>query len=147
MLTPGFVLTSTAFAEGGEIPREYSCDGANMSPPLTWTGVPHGTAALALWVDDPDAHGYIHWIAYDLPGADGSLPEGVDPSAMSPHQGVGGYRGPCPPSGTHHYRFTLSALAGPLNVGNHAAPRDVRTALAEATVLGTAVLTGTYRRD
>jgi Raf kinase inhibitor-like YbhB/YbcL family protein len=146
-----FTLTSTAFAEGGAIPTEFSCDGANVSPPLSWAGVPAGTEALVLVVDDPDARGFVHWIVLDLPGTDGSLPQAVSPTADSPQQGTTsfgkvGWGGPCPPSGTHHYRFTLTALAAPLGLPGHPSGPDVAAALGGANVFGTAVLTATYQR-
>jgi Raf kinase inhibitor-like YbhB/YbcL family protein len=146
-----FTLTSTAFADGGAIPREFTCDGANVSPALSWSGAPAGTAALVLVVDDPDARGFVHWLVLDLPGTDGDLPKGVDPAAASPQQGRNGFGqpgwgGPCPPSGTHHYAFTLTAIAAPLKLPDHPAASAVQDALAAANVLGTAVLAGTYRR-
>jgi Raf kinase inhibitor-like YbhB/YbcL family protein len=146
-----FVLTSTAFADGDAIAREFSCDGANVSPPLKWIGVQAGTAALVLVVDDPDARGFVHWLVLDLPGRDGDLPKGVAPTAASPQQGrndfgQAGWGGPCPPSGTHHYCFTLTALGAPLGLGDHPAGGDVRKALGQTMVLGKATLTGTYRR-
>jgi len=146
-----FTLTSTAFAEGGAIPKEFSCDGANVSPPLSWAGVPAGTAALVLVVDDPDARGFVHWIVLDLSGVAGGLPQGVSPTADSPQQGTTsfgkvGWGGPCPPSGTHHYRFTMTALAAPLGLPGHPSGSDVEAALGRANVLGKTVLTATYRR-
>jgi Raf kinase inhibitor-like YbhB/YbcL family protein len=146
-----FVLKSSAFEDGGAIPTEYTCDGANVSPPLTWTGVPSGSAALALFVDDPDARDFVHWIVLDLPGSDGNLPRGVSPTAASPQQGRNGFGnvgwgGPCPPSGTHHYRFVLTALGAPLGLGDNPSGEAVREALGRATVLGTATLTATYHR-
>jgi Raf kinase inhibitor-like YbhB/YbcL family protein len=147
-----FELTTTAFPAGGEIPRRFTCDGDDVSPDLAWSGAPAGTAALVLVVDDPDANGFVHWIAYDLTGSDsGALPLGVSASPDAPPQGTNdfgsvGWRGPCPPSGDHHYRFTLTALAAPL--GLTGAPRKgaVRDALKGASVLGTATLEGRYRR-
>jgi len=146
-----FTLTSTAFAEGGAIPKEFSCDGANVSPPLSWAGVPAGTSALVLVVDDPDARGFVHWIVLDLASSDGGLPQGVSPTADAPPQGTTsfgkvGWGGPCPPSGTHHYRFTLTALAAPLGLPGHPSGSDVEAALGRANVLGKTVLTATYRR-
>src|SRR5258705_3487783 len=85
-----FSLTSSAIRAGDAIPREFSCDGANVSPPLAWVGVPAGSAALVLLVDDPDARDFVHWIVLDLPGADGSLARGVAPSAPSPQPGRDG---------------------------------------------------------
>ena len=146
-----FVLTSSAFAEGGAIPTEYSCDGANVSPPLAWTGVPSGAAALVLTVDDPDARGFVHWIVLDIPAADGELLRGVAPTSASPQQGRNdfgkpGWGGPCPPSGNHHYRFTLTAIAQPLGLAGEPGGDEVRQALDRARVVGKATLTGTYAR-
>jgi Raf kinase inhibitor-like YbhB/YbcL family protein len=147
-----FTLTSTAFAEGDAIPREFSCDGQDVSPPLSWTGVPSGAGALVLVVDDPDARGFVHWIVLDLPGADGDLPKGVSPTADAPQQGRNdfgkvGWGGPCPPSGTHHYRFTLTVIAAPLGLAGHPDNQDVAAALGKAEVLGRTILTATYRRS
>lgn len=150
-MTP-FTLTSTAFAAGGSIPRRFTCDGADVSPALTWTGAPSGTAALVLVVDDPDARGWVHWLVLDLPGTiNGTLPEGVSPSAADPAQGTNdfgrrGWGGPCPPSGTHRYTFTLYALGAPLGLAGAPDGGAVRSALGRATVLGKAELQATYRR-
>jgi hypothetical protein len=146
-----FALISPAFGEGDAIPREFSCDGANVSPPLSWTGVPAGTAALVLVVDDPDARDFVHWIVLDLPGQDGELPKGVAPTAPSPKQGSNdfgkvGWGGPCPPSGSHRYRFTLTAVGAPLGLDDHPGGDAVRDAIGRATVLGQATLMGTYTR-
>ena len=148
--TAGFALTSPAFADGSSIPQEFTCRGQDVSPALAWRGVPEGTAALVLFLDDPDARGWVHWIVLDLPGADGALPRGVSPSAEAPQQGRNdfgriGYGGPCPPSGTHHYRFTLYALAAPLGLPGHPDGGAVRAALGRATVLARVTLVGTYR--
>ncbi|HXG40480.1 MAG TPA: YbhB/YbcL family Raf kinase inhibitor-like protein [Candidatus Limnocylindrales bacterium] len=146
-----FTLTSTAFPEGGSIPRKYTCDGEDVSPELAWTGAPDGTAALALIVDDPDARGFVHWVVVDLTGsASGALPEGISASPDAPQQGRNdfgriGWGGPCPPSGTHRYVFTLYALAEPLGLPGTPRAGEVRRAM-EGRVLGTATLTGTYRR-
>jgi Raf kinase inhibitor-like YbhB/YbcL family protein len=147
-----FGLTSIAFDEGGSIPQEFTCDGEDVSPSLSWTGVSAGTGALILVVDDPDARGFVHWIVLDVPGTDGELPRGVAPTAASPQQGRNdfgrvGWGGPCPPSGTHHYRFTLTAVAAPLGLADHPTGKDVADALASATVIEEVTLTGTYRRS
>jgi Raf kinase inhibitor-like YbhB/YbcL family protein len=146
-----FGLTSGAFAAGDANPRAYTCDGSDDSPPLRWIGVPRGAAALVLIVDDPDAHDFVHWTVLDLPAADAELAQGLAPSAATPRQGTNdfgkpGWGGPCPPSGTHHYRFTLVAIAAPLGLGGHPGGDAVRGALGKATVLGKATLTATYRR-
>ena len=108
-----FALASTAFDEGGAIPREATCDGSDRSPALAWTGIPAGTVSLVLYLDDPDARGFVHWTVLDLPGdpsGSGSLAAGIDPAGDPPQQGRNdfgrvGYGGPCPPSGSHRYRF------------------------------------------
>jgi Raf kinase inhibitor-like YbhB/YbcL family protein len=143
-------LTSTAFGDGDPIPSEFTCHGDDASPPLAWRGVPSGTAALVLFVDDPDGGDWVHWSVLDLAGRDGELPRAVTPSADRPQQGRNdfgkvGYGGPCPPSGTHHYRFTLYALAAPLGLEGHPDGAAVRRALAGATVLEKVTLVGTYR--
>jgi Raf kinase inhibitor-like YbhB/YbcL family protein len=151
--TGTLTLTSSAFSADGTVPREFTCDGPNVSPPLAWTGVPAGTAALVLVVDDPDANGFVHWLVLDLPGADGDLPKGVATSTPTPQQGKNdfgklGWGGPCPPSGTHHYRFTLSALSEKLGLAGQPGGGAVRDALkaAGSKVLGTATLAATYKR-
>ncbi len=150
----GFDLTSTAFREGGEIPRRHTCDGENVSPELSWTGAPEGTAAFALIVHDPDAPrgDFAHWVVVDFTGsATGALPEGVGSSPDAPRQGMNdfgriGYGGPCPPSGTHRYVFTLYALSEPLDLPGTPTAADVRNAVA-GRVLAEARITGTYTRQ
>jgi Raf kinase inhibitor-like YbhB/YbcL family protein len=147
--TATFVLTSAAFAEGQPIPREYTCKGQDVSPELAWDGVPAGTAALVLFVDDPDGRDWVHWSVLDLPATARGLPKGVSPSADRPQQGRNdfgkvGYGGPCPPSGTHHYRFTLYALAAPLGLPGHPDGKEIRRALDGASVVGRVRLTGTF---
>ena len=147
-----FTLESAAFADGGEIPARFTCDGEDVSPDLTWSGAPDGTAAFVLVVDDPDAAGFVHWIAYDLTGSDGGgLAAGIASSPDAPPQGTNdfgkvGWGGPCPPSGSHRYRFTLSALAAPLGLQGAPNGVELRAAMTRATVLGTAVLQGRYQR-
>jgi Raf kinase inhibitor-like YbhB/YbcL family protein len=145
-----FAITSTAFGDGDAIPARFSCRGPDISPELRWTGVPAGASSLVLIVDDPDGRDWVHWTVLDLPATDGELPEGVDPGADHPRQGQNdfhkvGYGGPCPPSGTHHYRFTLYALSQPLGLGGHPDGAAVRRALAAARVIGQTRLTGTFR--
>jgi Raf kinase inhibitor-like YbhB/YbcL family protein len=143
-------LTSSAFREGQPIAAKFSCHGADVSPQLAWSGVPAGAGALVLFVDDPDGRDWVHWTVLDLPARDAELPEGVSPTKDPPQQGRNdfgktGYGGPCPPSGTHHYRFTLYALAKPLGLSGHPDGRAVRAALKGADVLAKVTLTGTYR--
>ena len=147
---PGLVLTSPSFDEGGAIPVRHTCDGTDISPELDWEGAPQGTVSFALILDDPDARGFIHWVVYNIPGGStGSLREGMHPND-SPLQGRNdfgktGYGGPCPPSGTHHYRFTLWALSARLNLSDKPSAAEVRTALTIRTLAQT-TLTGTYER-
>ena len=109
------VLTSTAFAPGGKIPAQYTCEGRDVSPALAWTGVPESAKSLALIVDDPDAPSgtFHHWGAYDIPASTRSIARGqaVGPQATN-DAGTSGYMGPCPPKGhgPHHYHFKLYAL-------------------------------------
>ena len=154
-----FKLTSPAFAEGGEIPRRYTCEDADVSPPLAWTGIPAGTRSLALLVEDPDAPDpaapqtiWVHWILYDLPASVESLPEDVEHRGLPPGARCGendwqdcGYGGPCPPIGQHRYfhrLFALDALLGDLG------SPDKRTLMRaiEGHVLAEAVLIGRYRK-
>jgi Raf kinase inhibitor-like YbhB/YbcL family protein len=143
-------LTSSSFADGQPIPARFSCHGADVSPALAWHGVPPAAKALVLFVDDPNGRDWVHWSVLDLPARDGELPEGVTPNADRPQQGRNdfgkvGYGGPCPPSGTHHYRFTLYALSKPLGLDGHPDGTSVRSALKRADVLARVTLTGTYR--
>jgi Raf kinase inhibitor-like YbhB/YbcL family protein len=113
-------ITSAAFAEGSMIPREYSCDGRDISPPLAWSGVPEGTKSLALICDDPDAPVgiWVHWVLFNLPAAAAELPQAIPGDKVlknGARHGTNdfrrfGYGGPCPPGGTHRYYFTLYAL-------------------------------------
>jgi len=113
-------LTSRAFQNEGAIPEKYTKRGGNISPPLSWTGVPVGTTSLALIVDDPDAPGgaFVHWLVYGIPPGTTELTEHQQPAKKignGARQGVNGfgglgYGGPQPPSGTHRYIFHLYAL-------------------------------------
>ena len=145
-----FQLSSPAFTDQTAIPVANTCKGRNVSPELDWSSVPAGTAALVLFVDDPDGRDWVHWSVLDLPPVTMQLPEALAPDAARIQQGRNdfgnvGYGGPCPPSGTHHYRFRLYALAAPLGLSGHPDGTAVRAALARARVLGRATLTGTVR--
>jgi len=113
-------IASTAFTDGGMIPREYTCDGKNISPPLAWTGVPEGTKSLALICDDPDAPvgTWVHWVLFNIPATLHELSQDTPPALVLDNgakHGMNdfrkfGYGGPCPPGGTHRYFFKLYAL-------------------------------------
>jgi len=150
------ILTSSAFDEGGMIPRKYTCNGQDVSPPLAWSEVPEGTKSFALISDDPDAPvgTWVHWVYYDLPADARSLPEGVD-SAEKPAAGGTqgmtdfrriGYGGPCPPSGTHRYFFKLYALDTVLNLPAGANKKQLLKAM-NGHVLAEAQLMGNYSRS
>lgn len=148
--TMPFALSSPAFAAGATIPRKFSCDGAGVSPPLAWAGVPVGAVELALLVDDPDAGGFVHWVAGGIPATASGLDEGATGSDSIPVEGRNGagrdgWAGPCPPSGTHHYRFTLYAVSRPLGLHDGLTAAELRDAVKGVTV-ATAALTGTYTR-
>jgi Raf kinase inhibitor-like YbhB/YbcL family protein len=151
-----FALKSTAFAAGGEIPARHSCEGADESPALSWSGAPAGTKSFALIVDDPDAPvgTWVHWVLYDLPGDITQVPAAQSASetlANGARQGVNdfrkvGYGGPCPPPGKpHRYFFKLYALDAPTALKPRATKSDVLRAI-DGHVLGQAELMGTYKR-
>ena len=151
------ILTSSVFGERTPIPSRYTCDGADVSPPLQWQGAPSMTRSFALLCTDPDAPGgtWHHWAVYDLPASVNALDEGVSPQADAPQClqavndfGLRGYGGPCPPKqhAPHHYRFHLLALdVATLGLPDGAYGLDVEKAAAQH-ILAEAVLTGTYGR-
>jgi Raf kinase inhibitor-like YbhB/YbcL family protein len=143
-------VTSPEFSEGAQLPDRYTCHGAGLSPPLRWSGVPPAAAALALIVTDPDAPGgtYTHWVVFDLPPQVHELASGTTlPQARQATNSAGtiGYTPPCPPSGTHHYRFTLIGLRDRIELPN-GAPLDqaIQHISAEALARGTLVATVTH---
>lgn len=149
-------LASSAFENGGEIPVEYSCDGANTPFPLSWEGVPDGTRAFALIFDDPDAPGdepYVHWLMYDIPATmmgfetvsqDKRLPNGAAQGENS--RGGIGYAGPCPPSGeTHTYVMHVYALDTALGLEPGASREELDAAM-EGHVLAAGELRGAFGR-
>ena len=149
-------LTSTAFSEGESIPSKYTCDGENISPPLSWTGVPAGTKSLALIVDDPDAPAgiWVHWVLYDLAATTTELPQGLPKSQYIPggaKQGLNdfkhlGYGGPCPPAGkAHRYYLKLYALDRVLELKPGATKKEVERAIEKHT-LAHGQLMGAYKR-
>lgn len=107
-------VRSPAFAAGAMIPVRFSCRGSNTPIPLTWTGVPASAASVALIMDDPDAPSgtFTHWVVFNLPVTTRGITNGRLPAGAAQAQngrGQAAYTGPCPPSGTHHYRFTVYA--------------------------------------
>lgn len=147
-------IESSAFSEGEKIPRKYTCDGKDVSPPLSWTGAPDGAKSFALICDDPDSSKtWSHWVIFDLPPATRSLPEGVAPRAEVSGGGAQGtndfrkvgYGGPCPPSGTHRYFFKLYALDKQVGLSSTATKADLERAM-KGHVLAEGALMGRYSR-
>jgi Raf kinase inhibitor-like YbhB/YbcL family protein len=154
------IVTSSVFTEGHAIPSRHTEDGADVSPPLSWSGVPEGTKALALIVDDPDAptaEPWVHWVVYQIPAAAGGLAEGVAraarpavPAGAVQGQntwGTLGYRGPAPPRGhgRHHYHFKLYAVDEELALEPGLDKRGLMNALS-GHILAHGELVGTYQR-
>jgi Raf kinase inhibitor-like YbhB/YbcL family protein len=149
--SPVLRLTSGAFANGAAIPRRFTCDGANVSPPLAWDGVPSDAAALVLIVDDPDARSFVHWVAFDIAAApSGQLADGASRGAAAQREGTNsfgkvGWSGPCPPSGTHHYRFRLFAIRQALGLRGAPTAAEVLAAM-KGQVVAETTLIGLYHR-
>lgn len=151
------IIESPSFAESKTIPRRYSCDGQDISPPLAWRGVPSGTQSLALIVDDPDAPDpaaprmtWVHWLLYNLPPDSNGLEEGVATLPAGTLLGLNdwqrtGYGGPCPPVGRHRYFFKLYALDIRLPDLHHPDKAALEQVM-QGHVLARAELVGTYQR-
>jgi Raf kinase inhibitor-like YbhB/YbcL family protein len=146
----GLEITSGAFDHGGSIPPRHSCEGENVSPPLSWAGVPDGTRSLALIVDDPDAPvgTFTHWLAWGIDPAAGGLADG-EAAPREGRNGFGtvGYGGPCPPPGhgRHRYFFRLQALDVDLDLEAGADREELERALG-GHALESAELMGRYAR-
>jgi Raf kinase inhibitor-like YbhB/YbcL family protein len=149
-------ILSAAFSGGSEIPRRYTCDGDDISPPLSWEGLPEGTESLVLIVEDPDAPDpkapkmiWIHWALYNIPPSAGGVPEGGE-LPPGTKEGINswnrtGYGGPCPPIGRHRYFHRLYALDKEL-AGQDRPDRAELLAAMKGHVLAQAELVGTYQR-
>jgi hypothetical protein len=150
-----FILTSPAFANNGTIPTQYTCDGVDISPPLSWSDAPQSTKSFALIVDDPDAPDpkapkvtWVHWVIYNIPADVQSLPEDAARRGLpaGAQQGLNdskrvGYNGPCPPIGRHRYFHKLYALDTVLQDLGHPTKAQLLSAmhghgLAEAQLVG-----------
>jgi hypothetical protein len=159
---PGLTLSTTAFQDGGVIPKKYTAaaKGAAVSPRLTWTHVPNGTVSFALFVHDPDTAvnktttEILHWMIFNVPGGVRELPEGVPTLAQLPagavqgrnYTGKFGYTGPGAPAPgpDHHYTFEIFALDAKLDLGPNAKPEDVFKAM-DGHILDKGVLVGRFR--
>jgi hypothetical protein len=149
-------LESLAFAADELIPSQYTCDGQDFSPPLSWDDPPATTQSLALICDDPDAprKTWVHWVVYNLPPQTRSLPENLSPENPLPKGGLQGindfgkiaYGGPCPPSGTHRYFFKLYALDRLIELKAGATKAQLEAAM-KGHILASAQLIGRYHRQ
>jgi len=154
------MLQSSAFSNHGEIPRRYTCDGEELSPPLAWSGALAGTKSLVLIVDDPDApdpaapkRTWVHWVLYNIPPGVTELPEGISPRSLPKGALPGlndwqrtGYGGPCPPIGRHRYFHKLYALDIVLpNLGTPT--KAVVEKAMKGHILAQSELVGTYERS
>jgi Raf kinase inhibitor-like YbhB/YbcL family protein len=152
-------ISSTAFAHQGAMPSKYTCEGANVSPPLAWRGVPPGAKSLVLIMDDPDAPDpaaprmtWVHWVLYNIPATASGLPEGVRAAGLpaGTREGVNdfqttAYGGPCPPIGRHRYFHKLYALDTVLPDLGKPRKADVERAM-KGHVIAEAELVGTYQK-
>jgi len=152
-------ITSPDFADGGSIPAVHTCEGANTSPALFWSGVPAGTKSLALIVDDPDApdpaapqRTWVHWVLYNIPPDANGLPVAAQAQDLPPgtRNGVNdwkqaGYGGPCPPIGRHRYFFKLYALGTELPELGQVTKAELQKAM-DLHIIEQAELIGTYQK-
>lgn len=143
-------LTSQAFEDGGIIPAKYTCDGDDISPPLTITHVPGMAKSLAMIVDDPDAPvgTFVHWVVWNIPVDKNMISEGESLSEPQGKTDFGrsGYGGPCPPSGTHRYFFKLYALDTTLDLDSDSTKKDLETAM-QGHIIEQTKLMGRYSRN
>jgi len=152
-------LTSTAFQHEGEIPVQYTCEGDDISPELSWVEVPAGAASLALIVDDPDAPDpkapkmtWVHWVLYNIPASSTGFKEGISPQDLPSGTLEGlndwkrtGWGGPCPPKGRHRYFFKLYALDTLLPDLHHPTKAKLEAAM-DGHVVAKTELIGTYEK-
>ena len=149
------IVSSSAFQPGELIPKKYTCDGEEVSPPIAWSDVPKQTKSIALISDDPDAPRgtWVHWVIFNIPADSKGLPENIQPRSTSPdgsRQGMNdsreiGYGGPCPPSGTHRYYFKVYALNTTPTLESGATKAQLLKAM-EGHILGEGEVMGTYKR-
>lgn len=145
-------VMSSAFEEGGTIPTRYTCDGADISPPLRWEGVPEGTKSIAIICDDPDApmETWVHWVVFNVSPRIVSFAEAVDVVRDGAIVGTNSwgkseYGGPCPPTGVHRYNFKLYALEQTLTLDKYATKQDLENAM-RGHILDEAQLMARYKR-
>jgi Raf kinase inhibitor-like YbhB/YbcL family protein len=142
-------ITSSALQNGDNIPSKFTCDGSDTSPPLQITGIPSQAKSLVLIADDPDAPGglFTHWLVWNIPPQTNSIAEGSAPKGVHGTNDFGksGYRGPCPPPGTHRYSFKIFALDRELDLPSGAKRSQVDAAM-KGHVIAQGELVGRYAR-
>jgi len=151
-----FEIKSSAFVNGGDIPKKYTCDGSDISVPLSWNGAPAETKSFALISDDPDAPvgDWVHWVVWNIPPSKTGFGENFSKDAILPDgttQGINsskntGWDSPCPPSGTHRYFFKLYALNTTLTLSPRSSKKELEAAIG-GHVIAEAVLMGKYSRQ
>ncbi len=149
-------VRSSAFGEGSSIPSDFTCDGADMSPSIAWSGVPSKAQSLAVIVDDPDAPSgnWVHWLLYDLSPALTRLPAGIPVASVIPDGGFqgrsdfgkAGYSGPCPPEGTHRYFFKVFAIDRILHLEPGVTKKEFLAAM-QGHIVAEGSMMGTYERS
>jgi Raf kinase inhibitor-like YbhB/YbcL family protein len=152
-------ISSPNIADNGEIPKQYTCDAKDVSPPLEWTGIPDNTKSLVLIVDDPDAPDpaapkmtWVHWILYNIPPTTNKLQENINAKNLPEGTKAGlndwkrtGYGGPCPPIGRHRYFHKLYALDTVLSDLDTPTKQQLEAEM-KGHIIGQAQLVGTYSR-
>ena len=149
-------ITSSAFTHEGKIPQQFTCEGQDISPDLSWSDAPKETKSFALILHDPDAprpNGFVHWVLYNIPASVTHVNQDVSKNASVPELGLQGrndagktaYMGPCPPSGSHRYFFRLYALRDKLDLGPRATYNEVIAAM-EGKIIEQAELMGIYAK-
>ncbi len=148
-------ISAEAFQTGGAIPEEYTCDGSDVSPALSWRGIPSNAKSIALIMDDPDAPmgTFVHWVLFNIPPGMTKLPRGVPKNRTlndGSSQGITdfgrtGYGGPCPPGGTHRYYFRIYALDTMLDLQPGSSRKQLENAM-KGHILATGELMGNYKR-
>jgi Raf kinase inhibitor-like YbhB/YbcL family protein len=143
-------ITSPAFQDNGYIPRQYTCDGNDVNPPLVIESVPAGTKSLAIIVDDPDAPAgtWVHWVLWNIDPNTQEIKENVVPTGAIPGRNDFGrhqYGGPCPPSGTHSYFFKVYALDTMLSISPNSTKADLEKAM-KKHILAQGQVVGLYKR-
>ena len=147
--SPKLKITSTSFANNGSIPSRYSCEGEEASPPLLISDIPSGTKSLAIILHDPDAPregGFTHWVVWNIDPGNINIPENFK-GAQQGLNGAGqpGYKGMCPPSGTHHYHFMVYALDTKLDIDKKTDKAGLEKSM-QGHILAQGDLVGLYKK-